>query len=217
MQPSDGSAFHALLRGVHEFYRQPFTDFTADVWWEAMRPYEFEAVRVALNRHAVDPDHGQFLPKPADVVRLLDGGNQDAALRAWTAVDRAVRTVGPYQSLVFDDPLVHSVVADMGGWPQLCASTDEQWPFVRNEFVTRYRGARLTSGGEHPRLLTGIAQQVNALAGQPIAPPLAIGNVDRARQVYRIGRDGKHGAPVPLTDLMRDALPALGDERKEAA
>ena len=65
---------------------------------------DLRAVADALNRHAVNPDNGQFLPKPADIVRLINGNTVDRALVAWSTVERAIRSTGPYQSVVFDSP-----------------------------------------------------------------------------------------------------------------
>src|SRR5438132_401555 len=113
--------FQTLMQGVYDFYGKDLSKFALSVWWQAMRPYDFHAVTEALNRHCVNPDAGQFMPKPADVVRMMQGSTQDAALVAWSKVERAVCGVGSYQSVVFDDPLVHRVVYEMGGWIALCA------------------------------------------------------------------------------------------------
>src|SRR5260363_431940 len=75
--------FQALIQGVYDFYGKDLSRFTLSLWWCAMRPYDLAAVTDALNRHCVNPDTGQFLPKPADVVRMLGGSTQDAALIAW--------------------------------------------------------------------------------------------------------------------------------------
>src|SRR5689334_9899663 len=98
MQSTDRIPFTTRLQCVYDFYGKELSEFALEVWWEAMRPYDFTAVKDALNRHAVNPDNGQFPPKPADVVKLIGGGTQDAALVAWSKVDKAIRHVGPYQS-----------------------------------------------------------------------------------------------------------------------
>lgn len=165
MQPADHEKFSALLRGVYSFYRQDLSDFALSVWWEAMRPFDFAAVKDALNRHAVNPDNGQFLPKPADVVKLLRGSTQDGALVAWAKVDRAMRSVGTYASVVFDDPIIHRVVADMGGWVLLGYAVEDEWPFKAKEFENRYRGYRSRSEFEYPRQLVGMEEHENARAG----------------------------------------------------
>jgi hypothetical protein len=190
VKPEDATEFKRRLAGVFALYSKDLSDIVLSVWWEAMRPYDFAAVKDALNRHAVNPDNGQFLPKPADVVRLIDGGTQDSALQAWAKVDRAVRQVGTFASVVFDDPLIHRAVRDMGGWVALGTKTEDEWPFVRNHFVTLYRGFRgRMVPVEYPRVLIGIAEATNSSGGYESDPPVLLGDPDAARAVLKGGSD----------------------------
>ena len=188
MIETDRKQFFALIGDVYAFYRQDFSAFAGNVWWEAMKPFDFRAVADALNRHCINPDKGQFMPKPADVVKMLQGSTQDAALQAWSKVDRTVRTVGNYRSVVFDDPLIHRVLTEMGGWVQLGAKTEDEWPFVRNEFVNRYRGYRERSDlPDYPPVLIGIAEASNQQHGFHSEPPMLIGRAEEAERVMRLG------------------------------
>lgn len=205
MTPQDVAPFSALISDVYAFYRQDSSTFAVKVWWQAMQPFDFTAVADALNRHCVNPDSGQFMPKPADVVKMLQGSTQDSALAAWAKVDRAVRTVGTYRSVVFDDALVHRVLTEMGGWIELGRKTEEEWPFVRNEFVSRYRGYRMRSETpEYPPHLIGLSEAQNAKTGFQIETPLLLGDSKAAELVARRGSN----APLlqvtdPKTLLLR--------------
>lgn len=190
MIDTDKTAFFRLIAGVHSFYRQEISDFANGVWWAAMKPFDLAAVRDALNRHCVNPDNGQFMPKPADVVKLLQGSSQDGALVAWAKVDRAIRQVGTYSTVVFDDPIIHRVVQDMGGWVALGDKQEKEWPFVAKEFENRYRGYRTQGGaGEYPRTLVGIAEAQNGQNGFKSQAPVLIGNPGKAKQVLTNGTD----------------------------
>jgi hypothetical protein len=190
MKTQDYDQFRTLLADVHAFYRQDISAFSLNVWWEAMKPYDLVAVSHALNAHARNPDTGQFMPKPADVVKMLEGTTQDSAMQAWAKVDKALRMIGTHQSVVFDDPLIHAVLGDMGGWIYLGQKTEDEWPFVAKEFVTRYRGFKMR--GEIPefkRVLTGIADASNQKEGFKAQAPVLIGNVEKAKQVIAGGLD----------------------------
>lgn len=192
MRANEHQEFCALIAGVHDFYGKQASDFALSVWVAAMRPFELAAVRDALNRHVVNPDTGQFLPKPADVVRMIGGRTVDSALAAWAKVDRAMRTVGTYASVVFDDAVIHRVVDDMGGWILLGAKSDDDWPFVGREFENRYRGYAMRSEvPEYPRWLIGIAEAHNSRGGLPVDAVVLIGDEARARAV----RDGGTSEP----------------------
>jgi len=190
MIDADKPKFFALMADVLAFYGKDFSVFAGGVWWEAMKPYDLRAVADALNRHCVNPDSGQFAPKPADVVKMLAGSTQDAALVAWSKVDRAVREVGTYRSVAFDDPVIHRVVTDMGGWVPLGATNESEWPFVRNEFVNRYRGYRMRSEvPEYLPVMIGITESANSEAGFKSEAPTLIGNPQAAQAVMLGGID----------------------------
>ena len=184
MIDNDRKRFQALISDVHSFYGKDFSVFSGSVWWEAMKPFDLKAVGDAINRHCVNPDSGQFMPKPADVVKMLQGSTQDSALVAWSKLDRAVREVGPYRSVVFEDALIHRIVLEMGGWTSFGAKDEKEWPFVRNEFVNRYRGYRGRSEiPDYPPVLIGLAEANNRKAGFDAEPPLLLGNPDVAKRV----------------------------------
>ena len=202
MTPQDSKPFATLVGNVYAFYRQDYSVFAGKVWWEAMKPFDFTAVADAFNRHCVNPDAGQFLPKPADIVRMLQGSTQDAALVAWAKVDRAVRTVGTYRSVAFDDPLIHRVIAEMGGWVLVGGKSEDEWPFARNEFVNRYRGYRMRSETpEYPPHLIGVAEASNTRAGFEIEPPMLLGDVEKARAVLAGGTSAPLLTVTPAATL----------------
>lgn len=215
MNAKDAVRFSTMLAGVHVLYRRDFSDALNDLYWETLREYDYPAVAEAFTRHAKNPDTGRFMPLPADIVRMLEGSTQDAALVAWAKVDRAVRTVGLYRSIVFDDALIHRVLTDMGGWVQVGGQDDEQWPFVRNEFVTRYRGFRERhQSPEYPRHLVGMAESQNSRAGMQIEGPVAFGDVEQCRLVYRGGAaDGAVPQVTHNADFTTTGVARIGQSR----
>lgn len=210
MKPSDAAAFKELLGGVYSFYRQELTKFHIDVWWQAMKNYSLEGVRDALNRHVMNPDNGQFLPKPADVVKLIDGGTQERALVAWSKVDAAVTGVGQYSTVVFDDAHIHEVLHDMGGWVHLCSKRIDEWPFVKNEFVNRYRGASMRAATNYPAKLVGLTEAHNAADhAKYVPPPKYVGDEARARQVMIGGQVGGALRHSQIGNLLPDMVKLL--------
>jgi len=190
MQTDDFQKFHEGISGVMGFYGKSVSRFAMDVWWTALKRYDLAAIVDAFNRHLANPDAGQFAPKPADIIRMLQGSTQDAALRAWAKVDQAVRRVGTYCNVVFDDALIHRVIQDMGGWIALGAKAEDEWPFVAKEFENRYRGfCSRSECPPYPATLVGIAAAHNNLKGFKNEKPVLIGNEQVAMQVLRGGTD----------------------------
>ena len=190
MQPADRDAFGELIGGVYDFYGKPCSEFALGVWWNALQPFDLSAVQDALGRHAVNPDNGQFLPRPADVVKMLGGSTLDAAMLAWSKLEKAVMRIGPYQTVAFDDALIHRVVDDMGGWVQFGRVTEEEWPFTQKEFENRYRGYRFRSETpQYPPKLIGIVDGENLRKGYPPEDVVLIGDATAARRVMGAGSD----------------------------
>jgi len=190
MKIEDFGKFQHGLTGVYSFYDKEINDFALDLWWNAMKQFDLTAIIQAFNRHVINTESGKWLPKPADVIRMLQGSTQDGALIAWAKVDKAVRHKGTYVDVVFDDPVIHRVLHDMGGWILLGKKNEDEWPFVAREFENRYRGFRERNEmPEYPSILTGIANAYNGSKGLKLEPCIMIGDQDACQRVIAGGTD----------------------------
>lgn len=190
MNTEDFQKFHDGMVGVMSFYGKDLSAFALDVWWSALRNYDLQAITQAFNRWLSNPDQGQFPPKPADVIKMLAGSTQDKAFAAWAKVDRAVRSVGAYASVAFDDPIIHRVIHDMGGWVGLGQKSEDEWPFVARNFENMYRGyAARGEVPDYPQVLLGIAEAYNGSNGFKSDPPRLIGDRLKALAVMEGGKD----------------------------
>lgn len=206
MKHEDRPDFCDLMTAVGEYYGREISDGLLSMYWQGLERFEIGSLREALNRHIQNPDSGQFMPKISDIVRMLQGSTQDSALIAWAKVDRAVRTVGTYESVVFDDSVIHRVISDMGGWVNIGNKTEDDWPFVAREFENRYRGyVSRSESPEYPPVMVGMAEAQNNTMGFKSQPPRLIGNPEAARRVYL------HGSNVV------DLVQRLGDSTAQVA
>lgn len=184
MRPSDQAAFGALLTDALAFWRQDVTTFTLDVWWEACRGFDIEQVRKALTAHAMDPERGQFAPKPADLVRQLQGTHTDRALLAWGRVWDAMQSTGAYQSVDFGDPIAHAAIVDIGGWVSLCRIDLNDLPFVQKRFCDAYRLYSARGKPDAPLRLAGESEVANGKAGLRVdASTVLLGAAAAARRL----------------------------------
>lgn len=199
MTEADRANFARLLAGVMAIYNRDVSEFALGVWWNACRSYDMDQIRAAFNQHVMDPETGQFPPKPADIVRQLQGTHGDRSLIAWGKAFDAMQKVGAYESVVFDDGVIHAVVEDLGGWPALCKTSNDELPFVQRRFCDAYRAYSRRAEKSFPPRLAGITESTN---GPQFAhrntPPILIGNVERAKRVMALGAEG---ARVEYTSL----------------
>lgn len=176
MTPRDQAAFGQLLTDALAFWRQDVTTFTLSVWWEACLRFELEQVRKALTAHAMDPERGQFAPKPADLVRQLQGTHTDRALLAWGRVWDAMQSTGAYRSVDFGDPIAHAAIVDIGGWVSLCRINLDDLPFVQKRFCDAYRLYSARGKPDAPLRLAGESELTNTQSGRiGVDPTLALG------------------------------------------
>lgn len=170
MQQHDAADFKRLLGDVMAFYRQDLSTFALSVWWEACLPFSLEQVRKALTQHAMNPDRGQFAPKPADLVRELAGTHTDRSLIAWGRVQRAIQAVGAYGDADFRDPAIHAAITDMGGWPAICRAPVAELQFWQKRFCDAYRAYSQRGTVDAPMRLAGEHSIANTAAGYLAAP-----------------------------------------------
>lgn len=187
MQEQDKSKFSKLITDVLAFYRQDASVFALSVWWEACKSFDFEQVSKAINAHAMDAERGQFAPKPADVIRLLQGTKTDRARGAWGKLMEAMQRVGAYQTVAFDDPVIHAVVEDLGGWMALCRSDFDQLSYTEHRFCEAYRAYAGRPDVAYPATLMGQFELDNRQNGKRVAKPILIGNPVKAQQVIEQG------------------------------
>jgi hypothetical protein len=215
---ADRPQFAELVTEVLAMFDKSITTFALSVWWEACKPFPMEDVRRALGRHVTNPERGQFAPKPADLVRELQGTASDRAARAWSMVLSACSRVGAYTDVVFDDPIVHAVIEDLGGWPSLCRTESKNLSYTQHRFATAYSGyVNRSDLGEYPRRLIGdrSPDAHYALCGLPAPRPVLVGDQARAQMVLAKGSTAPRHSPTKLDDAMAGAVQRLSDHTLE--
>lgn len=183
MERSDASAFRSLLSDAMAFYRQDVSTFALSVWWQACERFSLEQVTKAMTAHAMDPERGQFPPKPADIVRQLQGTFGDRSLVAWSHVLRGMQSVGAYKTVDFCDPATHQAIADMGGWVKLCRSEVDELPFLQRRFCEAHRVYTQRGCDGAPPALQGEFEQHNRLHGMKVEPAVVLGVRESAKQI----------------------------------
>ena len=199
MLESDREKFLVEMIGLCDYYRREFSENIIEIYWQGLEDYDLKAVQKAFKAHTQNPDTGHFMPFVADVVRMLGGTTSDASAIAWAKVTNAIKRVGPYQSVVFDDPCIHAAIEGLGGWEKVCSAADDQaLSFTGKAFENLYKAhKRSGSTPDYQRVLIGITERVNAdLYPHAISPPVMIGDKQMCQLVFEGGSDQ---APLQIT------------------
>ena len=122
-------------------YNDSVTEQSAKVWLASLERFNIEDIQRAFNLYVQTAENGHFSPKPADIIRLVSGTNVDRAKTAWSMVERAVKSIGHYRTVIFPDPIIHRVIYDLGGWVKVCSvQDDKELHFLGLDFEKRYAG-----------------------------------------------------------------------------
>ena len=210
MTPTEKDKFLDVLQGVHDFYGKDMSKFAVSVWAMACETFDVQQVSKALSAHLMDPERGQFMPKPADIVRQLQGTNTDRSLIAWGKVLDAMQRVGAYSSVCFDDGVIHASITDMGGWMQLCRSKTDDLPFLQKRFCDGYKAYANRGDVAYPAVLLGEHEISNIAKGYQSKPPVLIGNPAKAEKVRLAGVDGPKTQITHIASNLSSLL-RLGD------
>ena len=155
--------FKEYMTVLGENHGKEISETLAGVYWKLLEPYEDEECISVFKRLILEL---RFFPKPADFTDLLRGSTNEMALAAWVKVVEAIRRFGNYRSVHFDDPVIHSCIEVMGGWPKLCEVLEDEVKWKQKEFERLY--AVLSRRGKHPAYLPGTHEIVNANNGHEV-------------------------------------------------
>lgn len=200
MLESDKKLFLQYLNLLAESFNRKMSGLLLETYWQSLETYAFLKVKQAMLSTLQNPDRKWGMPTPADLIVLIQGDSRSRALRAWTEVVTAVRSVGRYNSVVFDDPCIHCVIRDMGGWIYLCQQPEKELPFLRHEFEKRYCDYQGKPLPHYPRSLKGSLEHDNHVQGFSYytPDPILLGDPERALAVYN---NGAHQPPKKIVSL----------------
>lgn len=142
----DSQRLAASLVGAYAFYDRELTDFAMRIWSDALDGIEPDVIDAAFARHLRDPDAGRFCPKPADILRQINGDADEHALIAWGRVISAARAGGQR----FDGP-TQDAIDSMGGMGRIRMAREDENGFLQRQFVAAFKAYK--SRTETPPLI----------------------------------------------------------------
>lgn len=157
MLPTDFESFRKMIALTAEQYGKSMSPDLIRFYFDGLAHLPLDTVRAALNKHVLNTDTGQFMPKIADIIRACDGRSEDVAYAALVELQEAIRSPGTYVSVEFADRITMAVVRDMGGWPAIGQWNEEEWlKFGSKDFLKRYRIYKDRGDANAPAYLPGL-------------------------------------------------------------
>jgi hypothetical protein len=180
--------FVNLILATAEYYKNTLSEMVIEIYWEGLKDFDIDLIQKALNVHIRDSELGRFMPRIADVMKHLTGSSDDKALMAWNKVFEAMQKYGYYNSVVFDDLIIHAVIQDQGGWVRFSeyynSLTDKEFPFFKKDFMENYKMRINHRRSDTPKILIGFYEQENATSGHEWnEPPKTIGDKNKCKLI----------------------------------
>ena len=141
MDDLDKKDFAVLFYGLGEYYDKPVTKNLLLIYFDDLKRYSLDEVKEGASKHRLDPKHGTYWPKSADIIRHLQANEisiEQKAELAWAQVIREIRCTGSYGTLKLDDKQAVAAVKSLGSWSQLCSSTESDMTWKKKEFISMY-------------------------------------------------------------------------------
>lgn len=187
MTKHDHFEFARVMMALSEVFdggREP-NPLKVELYFQALKEFRIEEVKeasVIMMKTRVYPS----FPKPAEIIHEINGTEEDWATNAWLTVIGAIRRHGSYESVSFDDKVIHSVIEAMGGWPQLCQTRDDDMKWRQKDFEGLYRVISRRDG-QHPGHLPGLIEMDNRAKGYAdhIPEPALVSGTTRKLIVYQ--------------------------------
>jgi len=164
----------AVLSEIHD---REITESLMSIFWQVLEPFPDDDCARAFDRIIKT---SKFFPKPADFIEFLQSDDERSVL-AWAEVNKAVRSVGNYQSVKFSDPVIHSCLEAMGGWHKVCDWQESEIKWKRKEFESLYKA--MATKGKHPEYLPGVCEIDNHATGFGFDKPVMIGGGDEIQKL----------------------------------
>lgn len=152
MNDGDQDKFKSIMASIAGIYNCEFAIDQIKLWWNVFKNISIDNFEAAVYAHIADPDQGMFIPKPANIMRHINGTEKensqaldDKAILAWAFVLKEISRLGSYRTFKSDDPAIISAIRDLGGWIKLCGATQNELTWIKKEFIGHYKA--LTNSG----------------------------------------------------------------------
>jgi hypothetical protein len=168
----DEKQFCKKLLALAELFDKELSQAVIGFYVSALEEFSDSEIDSALKTAALKC---KFFPKPAELIELVNGPQEEQSLLAWEQLTAAVQLHGAYDSVMFADTKITRVVEALGGWITVCNWPVAELHFRRSEFNKLYQAARPL---KEQRVLPGLVQLDNAGRGylDKVPPPAVIGD-----------------------------------------
>jgi len=165
MNDVDKKEFATQMMLIAEIYDKPVSKEKMKIYFATLKEYSIDQVKIGIQSHMSDTDQGQFFPKPANIIKHIDGqlpNVTEKAELAWLEIENAIRFIGSYGTLKIEDKIAIAAVKSLGSWSDLCMTNIDKMQWKKKEFIDAYELLSSTHAEMLPKSLPGIEAVYNS-------------------------------------------------------
>lgn len=164
MDNSNKSEFATMFYALGEYYDKPVSTELLKMYFSDLIEFSIEQVQYGAKQHRLDPKHGTFFPKAADIIRHLQTGNlssEEQAEIAWGEVMQCLRVNGAYGGLKIENKQAIAAFKSFTTWQDFCAMDSSKMTWAKKEFLSMYSTYDKTPVDMLPSSLPGLVDLHN--------------------------------------------------------
>lgn len=173
------------------------SDARMGIYAEMLADLPIEKIKAGIITIIKTRTFGGNLPTVAEIREAIDSEGvplESRAAIAWDKAMYALHSHGTYQSIKFDDPLIHHIIVQWGGWAEFGNWPADQTHWKRRDFMKLYEQYAKNGGLPEPRQhLIGVAEYENQVHSPEFvpAPIMVSGSTGRFKsEIQRMITDG---------------------------
>lgn len=159
MNKNDMVEFAKIMATAGVVFDKEISKELCATYFDVFTDYDLDSIKKAFTQYIKT---NKFFPKPAEIIELINPSIniKDRAEAAWLQLLEGIRKHGYYDSVEFEDKVIHSCIRAMGGWSKVSDREQDTW--MHKDFINFYEsfegkpyhedriiGAIESRGGKH--------------------------------------------------------------------
>jgi hypothetical protein len=210
--------FASSLTAMASVFDKAITPQVTEIYFRILEQFSIEEVERGISKACTTL---KFFPKPAEMIDCIAGGQvalEDKAQVEAARVLTAIKRVGTYSSVVFDDPVTQAVIAQyFGGWHRFADMREAEEKWFLKDFVKAYQSFT-RAGTKQNSVLPGRCEIENNFRGyEHRDPPAIVGNPETVGRMLEAAKsEPKQSAAMARVEPgLRSIGEILGNKFRE--
>jgi hypothetical protein len=164
MDDSGKKEFAILFYALGEYYDKKVSKELLAMLFDDLSDQSINDVKRGAKAHRLDPKHGTFFPKAADIIRHLQTGKlstEEKAELAWAQIQHCLRKNGAYGGLKIEDKQGIASLKAFTTWKEFCSMDASKKTWAKKEFISMYSTYEHTPLEMLPSSLPGLVELHN--------------------------------------------------------